>query len=107
MVQGFFVHLFERNTLSHAEQEKGRLRTFLLVSLQNFLLTERTRMRAIKRGGSQQIVSFDLNLPEAEAAMQATAHLGDVNFVRCCMGIGYRSPSVAECAGKVCRRGQT
>jgi len=79
MVQGFFVHLFERNTLSRAEQEKGRLRTFLLVSLQNFLLTEHARMRAIKRGGSQQIVSFDLNLPEAEAAMQATAHLADVN----------------------------
>ena len=29
-VQGFFVHLFEHNTLSRADQEKGRLRTFLL-----------------------------------------------------------------------------
>ena len=79
MVQGFFVHLFEQNTLSRAEQEKGRLRTFLLVSFQNFLLTERKHMRAFKRGGSQHIVSFDLHLPEAEAAMRATAHLGDVN----------------------------
>src|SRR5262249_57963067 len=79
LIQGFFVHLFEQNTLSRADKEKGRLRTFLLGSLQNFLLKERERMRAIKRGGNQQLVSFDLHLPEAEAAMQATAHLSDVN----------------------------
>ena len=36
-------------------------------------------MRAIKRGGNHQFVSFDLHLPQAEAAMHATAHLSDVN----------------------------
>ncbi len=36
-------------------------------------------MRAIKRGGGQQIVSFDDQLIDAEAAMQATAHLSDTN----------------------------
>jgi DNA-directed RNA polymerase specialized sigma24 family protein len=79
LIQGFFVHLFEQNTLSRADKEKGRLRTFLLGSLQNFLLKERERLRAIKRGGNQQFVSFDLHLPQAEAAMFATAHLSDVN----------------------------
>ena len=79
IVQGFFVHLFEHNTLSRADQEKGRLRTFLLGSLQNFLLKQRERMSAIKRGGNQQLVSFDLHLPETEAAMQATAHLDQVS----------------------------
>jgi RNA polymerase sigma-70 factor (ECF subfamily) len=79
IVQGFFVHLFEQNTLSRADQEKGRLRTFLLGSLQNFLLKQHERMRAIKRGGNQQFVSLDVHLPEAEAAMHATAHLSDVS----------------------------
>jgi RNA polymerase sigma-70 factor (ECF subfamily) len=79
IVQGFFVHLFEQNTLSRAHQQKGRLRTFLLGSLQNFLLKQRERMSALKRGGNQQMVSFDLHLPETEAAMQATAHLSDAN----------------------------
>jgi len=78
IVQGFFAHLFEQNTLSRADQEKGRLRTFLLGSLQNFLLKQRERMQAVKRGRYQQLVSFDLHLPEAEAAMHATANLGDV-----------------------------
>jgi DNA-directed RNA polymerase specialized sigma24 family protein len=79
VVQGFFVHLFEKNTLSRADQEKGRLRTFLLGSLQNFLLKQHERMRAVKRGGGQQFVSFDELLPQAEASMLATSHLGDVN----------------------------
>ena len=79
IVQGFFLHLVEQNTLSRADQEKGRLRTFLLGSLQNYLLKQRERMRAIKRGGNQQLVSFDLHLPETEAAMQATAHLSEVS----------------------------
>ena len=79
IVQDFFVHLFEQNTLSRADQEKGRLRTFLLGSLQNFLLKQRERRQAIKRGGHQQLVSFDLYLPEAEAAMHATANLSDVS----------------------------
>ena len=65
--------------MSRADQEKGRLRTFLLGSLENFLLKQRDRRRAIKRGGNHQLVSFDLHLPEAEAAMQATRHLTDMN----------------------------
>jgi RNA polymerase sigma factor (sigma-70 family) len=79
IVQSFFVHLFEQNTLSRADQEKGRLRTFLLGSLQNFLMKQRERMRALKRGGGQQFVSFDELLPQAEASMLATSHLSDVN----------------------------
>src|ERR1700736_3451358 len=77
LVQGFFAHLLEQNTLSRADQEKGRLRTFLLGSLQNFLTNEHDRARALKRGGNRQILSFEEHLPEAEAAMLATAHLDD------------------------------
>jgi RNA polymerase sigma factor (sigma-70 family) len=77
LVQGFFAHLLEQNTLIRADQQKGRLRTFLLGSLQNFLYNEYDRARALKRGGRRQIVSMEDYLPEAEAAMMATAHLSD------------------------------
>jgi RNA polymerase sigma-70 factor (ECF subfamily) len=77
LVQSFFAYLLEQNTLSRADQEKGRLRTFLLTSLQNFLFNEYDRVRAAKRGGDRQIVSFEEHLPEAEAAMLATSHLSD------------------------------
>jgi RNA polymerase sigma-70 factor (ECF subfamily) len=79
LAQAFFVHLLEQNTLSRADREKGRLRTFLLGSLQNFLINEHDRARALKRGGGRQILSFDELLPEAEAAMLATADLDDVS----------------------------
>ena len=79
LAQAFFAHLLEQNTLSRADQEKGRLRTFLLGSLQNFLAHVHDRARALKRGGGREIISFDQHLPEAEAAMFATAHLDDVS----------------------------
>src|ERR1700726_1802204 len=77
LVQGFFAHLLEQNTLSRADQEKGKLRTFLLGSLQNFLFNEYDRARALKRGGGHQIVSIDDHLAEAEASMTNTMHLSD------------------------------
>jgi RNA polymerase sigma-70 factor (ECF subfamily) len=77
LVQGFFALLLEQNSLTRADQQKGRLRTFLLGSLQNFLYNEYDRARALKRGGGRQIVSIEEHLPEAEAAMLATAHLSD------------------------------
>jgi RNA polymerase sigma-70 factor (ECF subfamily) len=77
LVQGFFAHLLEQNTLSRADQEKGRLRTFLLGSLQNFLFNEYDRAHALKRGGGKQIISIDEHLSEAEASMMETAHLSD------------------------------
>ena len=79
LVQGFFAHLLEQNTLSRADRDKGRLRTFLLGSLQNFLFNEYDRARTLKRGGGLQIISIDEHLTEAEAAMTATSHLSDAH----------------------------
>jgi len=77
LVQGFFAHLIEQNTLTRADQQKGRLRTFLLGSLQNFLFNEYGRARALKRGGGRQIVSIEEHLLEAEAAVSTMGDLGD------------------------------
>ena len=77
LVQGFFTHLLEQNTLSRARKEKGRLRTFLLGSLQNFLFNEYDRARTLKRGGGHRFVSIDEHLPEAEAVMMGTACFSD------------------------------
>ena len=63
--------------MSRADQKKGRLRTFLLGSLQNFLCNEYDRTHRLKRGGGHRIVSIDEHLPEAEASMVDVAHLSD------------------------------
>jgi RNA polymerase sigma factor (sigma-70 family) len=77
LVQGFFAHVLEQNTLSRADREKGKLRTFLLGSFQNYLFNEYDRARTLKRGGGKQILSIDEHLPEAEASMMQTMHLSD------------------------------
>jgi hypothetical protein len=65
----------EYKTLTRADREKGRLRTFLLGSLQNFLANEYDRAQALKRGGGKQILSLDdENFSEAEASIAATGN---------------------------------
>ena len=59
LVQGFFLRLLEQNDLSRADREKGKLRTYLLAALQNFLFNEYNRAHALKRGGGKQILSID------------------------------------------------
>ena len=77
LTQGFFVHLLEAHTLSRASREKGRLRTFLLGSLQHFLANEYDRAQTLKRGGGKQIVSMDEHLAEAEAAILVAGDADD------------------------------
>ena len=79
LTQAFFAHLLEQNTLTRASREKGRLRTFLLGSLQHFLANEHAHVQAAKRGGGKQIVSMDDHLIEAEAAMLHTAQTDATN----------------------------
>jgi hypothetical protein len=47
LVQALFAHLLAQNTLSHADQMKDRFRNFLLGSLQNPLINEHDRARAL------------------------------------------------------------
>ena len=79
LVQSFFAYLLKQNSLIRADRQKGRLRTFLLGSLENFLFNEYDRARALKRGGGRQMVSIEEHLPDAEAAMLATSHLSDAD----------------------------
>src|SRR6266513_4353004 len=50
LTQGFFQLLLTRRDLDSVRKEKGRLRSYLLVSFKHFLGGERRREMAIKRG---------------------------------------------------------
>lgn len=75
ITQAFLAGLLEQKSLARANPEKGRLRTYLLGALQNFLANEYDRAQALKRGGGQQIVSLSNYLAEAEAAVSAAEAL--------------------------------
>ena len=59
ITQGFFALLLERRDLDMVRKEKGRLRSYLLASLKNFLADERRHAMAVKRGRGQRLVSLD------------------------------------------------
>ncbi len=77
LVQGFFVHLFDRELFAAADRSKGKLRGFLLSSLQYFLADERKRAAAQKRGGEVEFVPLEMDGAEErfakEPAVEASA----------------------------------
>src|SRR4029450_4318772 len=67
LVQDFFARLLEHRNLDTVRREKGRLRSYLLVSLKHFLAAERHRASGVKRDESCLHIPFDEPL-EAEVA---------------------------------------
>jgi RNA polymerase sigma-70 factor (ECF subfamily) len=59
LTQGFFALLLERKDLNTVRKEKGRLRSYLLASVKNFLADERRRAVAIKRGKGERLIPFE------------------------------------------------
>jgi RNA polymerase sigma factor (sigma-70 family) len=59
LTQGFFLHLLQHRALKHVEPLKGKFRSFLLASFQNFISDATVRAHALKRGGNLEFVFLD------------------------------------------------
>jgi RNA polymerase sigma-70 factor (ECF subfamily) len=70
LTQGFFALILERKDLEAVRQEKGRLRSYLLTSLKNFLAKARRRELAIKRGEGRALVPLDELLARERADLE-------------------------------------
>jgi DNA-directed RNA polymerase specialized sigma24 family protein len=70
LVQGFFEHLIESRALGAVDQAKGRFRSFLLASFQNFAAMERRRADTEKRGGRAQVIRIDWQDAEGRIAFE-------------------------------------
>jgi RNA polymerase sigma factor (sigma-70 family) len=70
LTQGFFALLLERRDLDVVRREKGRLRSYLLVSLKNFLAKARRRELAVKRGECRALVPLDELLARERADLE-------------------------------------
>jgi RNA polymerase sigma factor (sigma-70 family) len=73
LTQAFFARLLERRDLETVRQEWGRLRSYLLASIKNFLSKARDRELTVKRGEGRPLVSLD-DLLARERADQEPAH---------------------------------
>jgi RNA polymerase sigma-70 factor (ECF subfamily) len=67
VVQEFFAGLLEHRNLNTVRREKGRLRSYLLVSVKRFIASEHQRAAGVKRYESGLHISLD-ELLQSEAA---------------------------------------
>ena len=70
LTQSFFTLLLERRDFDVVRREKGRLRSYLLVSLKNFLAKERRREVTVKRGEGRALVPLDELLAREHADLE-------------------------------------
>ena len=75
LTQGFFCQLLKKRWLQSADQEKGRLRTFLVVALKRFMAKEWRRVCAKKRGGGEIHIPIDTAFAESRYAADSEAEL--------------------------------
>jgi RNA polymerase sigma-70 factor (ECF subfamily) len=75
LTQGFFLHLLEHRALTTVDQLKGKFRSFLLASFQNYLSVEAYRARCLKRGGNREFVSLDLEDAENRYRLEPAEYL--------------------------------
>jgi len=73
LTQAFFARLLERRDLETVRQERGRLRSYLLASIKNFLSEARHREMTVKRGEGRPLISLE-DLLARERADQEPAH---------------------------------
>lgn len=59
LTQGFFEHLLSREGLRHARQDRGKLRSFLLIALKRYSINMWRKANQIKHGGGVPVVELD------------------------------------------------
>jgi RNA polymerase sigma-70 factor (ECF subfamily) len=59
LTQEFFARLLEKEYLQAADPRRGKFRSFLLTAFQRFLVKDRHRSAAQKRGGGRPILPLD------------------------------------------------
>ena len=72
LVQGFFAEFLESQALAHADQKRGRFRSFLLASFKHFAAHEREKQQALKRGGRQHMLALPFDTAETGLEMADT-----------------------------------
>lgn len=75
LTQGFFAHVLEHRALNTVAPDKGRFRSFLMVSLKHFLDNEWHKAHAVKRGGRQVVISWDDLKPSEQNLLAPSDHM--------------------------------
>jgi RNA polymerase sigma factor (sigma-70 family) len=75
LTQSFFLHLLEHRALTRVDRLKGKFRSFLLASFQNYLSVDGRRGRRIKRGGNREFIPLELENAESRYRLEPVDYL--------------------------------
>ncbi len=76
LTQAFFERWIEKGALGNALPEHGKFRSYLLGALKHFLLNQREKAHAQKRGGGQPLLPLDFAGAEQAFLQHPSAQLG-------------------------------
>lgn len=82
LTQEFFRRLLEKRWLDAADRSKGKLRTFLVVALKNFMSKEWRRLSAQKRGGGRPTLPLDTAVAESRFSADTATLAPEQTFDR-------------------------
>lgn len=83
LAHDFFANILQGGAIIHAEQERGRFRSYLLGAVKHFLSHYHQAERRLKRGGGVETISLnDTDLSEARPLPDATVLSPDAAFDR-------------------------
>jgi RNA polymerase sigma factor (sigma-70 family) len=75
LTQGFFLDLLQHRALTRVDRLKGKFRSFLLASFQNYLSVQARRAHCEKRGGQQRFVYLDAESAEKRYRLEPADYL--------------------------------
>jgi len=102
LTQSFFARLFAQDFLNRIAKEKGKFRSFLLKSLQHFLINEQERAASRKRGAGHTFISWDEQLAENCPELEPASGWTPEKCYRPTLGHGLIRSSLGSTARRVC-----
>jgi RNA polymerase sigma factor (sigma-70 family) len=107
LTQGFFLHLLERRALKRVDPLKGKFRSFLLASFQNFLVDQADQARCLKRGGNRQFIFLDAQDAESRYQLEPADHLTPENIFDARWAMTLLTEAVDRLREECAARGET
>ena len=106
LTQGFFLDLLEHRALTRVDRLKGKFRSFLLASFQNYLSVEARAAQCLKRGGQQRFVYLDAASAEKRYQLEPADYLSPEKIFDARWANALLDHSLVQLAGEYHSKGK-
>jgi RNA polymerase sigma factor (sigma-70 family) len=106
LTQAFFTQLLEKNLLAVAQPKRGRFRSFLLTSVQHFLINEWDKQKTARRGGGKKILSLDFQQHDSNCLFEPADAMTPEKLFERQWVVGLLEQVMARLRGEFTRAGK-